>query len=88
MALAATEVQANNMGYGKLAPTVERKEDTTQNGSKIHEKIVVQRIKEESLYPLRINEKTTILVPKDKCNEKYRQAYIKKINTKPIDIQL
>ena len=76
------------MGYGKLAPTIERKEDTTKNGSKINEKILAQNIREQFLYPLRINEKTTILVPKDKCNEKYRQAYIKKINTKPIDIQL
>jgi hypothetical protein len=75
------------MGYGKLAPTVERKEDTTQNGSKIHEKMVIQRAKEQLLYPLRINEKTTILVTKDKCNEKYRKEYLKKINTKPIDIQ-
>lgn len=76
------------MGYGKLPANVERKDDTTKNGSKIHEKIVVQRIKEELLYPLRINEKTTILVPKDKCNEKYRKEYLKKITTKPIDIQL
>lgn len=34
-----------------------------------------QRVKEE--VPLRINEKLTILVTADKCNEKYRQQYIK-----------
>lgn len=28
--------------------------------------------------PLRINERVTILVPPEKCNEKYRQEYINK----------
>lgn len=30
------------------------------------------------MYPLRINHYTTILVPKEKCNDEYRQAYISK----------
>lgn len=76
------------MGYGRIPVNVERKDDTTKNGSKINEKILAQNIREQFLYPLRINEKTTILVPKEKCNDKYRLEYLKRINAKATEIQL
>lgn len=68
------------MGYGKLPVNVERKEDCKENGSKVQEKVKAQRKREKELYPLRINERTTILVTADKRNEEYRQVYLKRIN--------
>lgn len=56
-----------------------RKVDLKNIDSKDAEEMIFsyqQRAKEE--VPLRINEKLTILVTADKCNEKYRQQYIKK----------
>lgn len=36
--------------------------------------------KEKPLFPLRINRQTVIYVTKDKCNEEYRQDYLKRMN--------
>lgn len=76
------------MGYGRLAPDVERKENCSENGNKMWEKIRQQREKELDLYPLRINDKTTIYVPKEKCNDEYRQAYIEKTKLKETPVLL
>lgn len=60
--------------------TMAKKVDIRVNGDVDYAK---SRIKERELYPLRINHYTTILVPKDKCNDEYRQKYIlKHINIK------
>lgn len=83
-----TGVQESNMGYGRLAPDVERKENCSENGNKMWEKIRQQREKELDLYPLRINDKTTIYVPKEKCNDEYRQAYIEKTKLKETPVLL
>lgn len=40
-----------------------------------------QREKETRLFPLRINERVTILVPKEKCNREYAEAFRKKIKS-------
>ena len=69
------------MGYGKLPVNVERKEDCTENGSRVQEKVKAQRKREKNLYPLRINQKTIIFVTKEKCNENYRIEYLKRIGS-------
>lgn len=38
------------------------------------------RQKERTLFPLRINTQTVIFVAKKKCNEQYRQEYLKKMH--------
>lgn len=52
-----------------------------KNNDNLHEKIEPIRI-----YPLRINNQTVIWVTKEKCNEAYRQAYMKRmglVTTRP-----
>lgn len=56
----------------------ERKIDCTKNGDAAERLVKVQREKEKSLFPLRIDEKTTIFVGKEKCTEKYRKEWLKK----------
>lgn len=58
----------------------ERKADVTCNASdNLDELIQAQLRKEKRLYPLKINSTTWIYVPKKKCNEKYAEAYRKKM---------
>lgn len=40
-----------------------------------------QRVKEEHLYPLRINERITILVSRERCNNEYAEAFRKKVKS-------
>lgn len=68
------------MSFGK-DPMTERKPDTERNAAGLEKYIERQRVKEEHLYPLRINERVTILVPKDKCNREYAEAFRKKIKS-------
>lgn len=57
----------------------ERKADTTRNSEGLDELIRKQMQKEKKLHPLKINSTTYIYVPKRKCNEKYAEAYRKKM---------
>lgn len=68
------------MSFGKN-PMTERKPDTERNAAGLEKYIERQREKETRLFPLRINERVTILVPKEKCNRKYAEAFRKKIKS-------
>ena len=54
-----------------------RKFDGTVNGN-ASKHVRAQRDREKELYPLRIDEKTVILVPGKKCTDKYRLEWMKK----------
>lgn len=61
----------------KLPVDKVRKFDGTVNGD-ASKHVRAQRDREKELYPLRIDEKTVILVPEKKCNDKYRNDWIKR----------
>lgn len=54
-----------------------KKVDTSVNGD-AEELVRQHREVERKLRPLRIDEKTVILVPERKCNEKYRMEWMKR----------
>lgn len=56
-----------------------RKIDASVNGN-AEELSLKHREVERSLYQLRIDKNTVILAPKHKCNEEYRQEWIRKLN--------
>lgn len=55
----------------------DKKPDTCMNGTVSEDVRSRQAEKEKRLVPLRINAQTTILVPKEKQNEAYRQEWIR-----------
>lgn len=61
----------------RLKPEKERKPDIKVNGDAT-ELMEKQRKAEKKLFPLKINDKTTIYVPKNKCNDNYRKNWIDK----------
>ena len=65
-------------------PIFERKVDLSKNGDKIHISQIIQKNKEKSLRPLRIDSKTVIYVTDEKCNEAYRNAYLDKLSKRKI----
>lgn len=72
------------MKNGKeIPPIVERKPDMDINGDKIDQAIKQQKKREKHLYPLRIDSRTTIYVPKNKCNPEYAAKYLERIKYKP-----
>lgn len=68
------------MSFGK-DPITRRKPDTEHNASGLEKYIDQQRKKEEHLFPLRINDRMTLLVPKEKCSREYAEAFRKKIRS-------
>lgn len=70
------------MGTAKIE--TRKKVDTTINGNAINH-IKTQREKEKALFPLKINDKITILVTKEKCNDEYRLEWLSRNNIeKPV----
>lgn len=69
----------------RLKPEKERKPDIKVNGD-AKELMEKQRKAEKKLFPLKINDKTTIYVPKNKCNDNYRKIYLEKINVKVVKL--
>ena len=61
------------------------KVDTTNNelSEKAIERIKLQHEKEKRMVPLVINNKITILVTPDKCNNEYKLQYMRKMNMEP-----
>lgn len=55
------------------------KDDTRENVEVPENVIKAQNEKMKRLKPLRINDRTVIYVTEDKCNETYRQDYLKRI---------
>ena len=55
-------------------PDVKNQQQIPEELTKAH------REKMKRMVPLRINAKTTIYVPPEKCNEGYREAYMKRMN--------
>lgn len=55
------------------------KADTSKNSETLDEVIVECREREARKYPLRIDARTVIFVPKHKCNEEYAEAYRNKM---------
>ena len=68
------------MSYGK-DPMTERKPDTERNAAGLEKCMERQRVKEEHLHPLKINERITILVPREKCNNERAEAFRKKVRS-------
>lgn len=68
------------MSFGK-DPMTERKPDTERNAAGLEKYIERQREKETRLFPLRINERVTILVPKEKCTREYAESFRKKVKS-------
>lgn len=58
-------------------PPEQKKVDISVNGD-AEELVRQHREVERKLCPLRINERTVILVPDSKCNEKYRREWMKR----------
>lgn len=58
-------------------PPEQKKVDTSVNGD-AEELVRQHREVERKLCPLRIDEKTVILVPERKCTEEYRRAWLKR----------
>lgn len=50
----------------------------TNDKEEVENMIVSYKQNKNEEIPLRINEKTIIMVPPEKCNERYKQKYIKK----------
>ena len=67
------------MGWGRLPKDKARKLDYTINGADALDKVEELKGKEKELYPLRIDANTVILVPKERCTEKYRKEFLRKI---------
>lgn len=55
------------------------KPDNSVNDCGLDTAIERYKQKEKTLFPLRINQQTVIYVLKSKCNEQYRQEYLKKM---------
>lgn len=55
------------------------KEDTRENAEVPDAVIIAHKEKMKCLKPLRINARTVIYVTEDKCNEAYRQEYLKRM---------
>lgn len=49
----------------------------TNDKEEVENMIVSYKQNKNEEIPLRINEKTIIMVPLEKCNERYKQKYIK-----------
>lgn len=61
-----------------------QKPDTAHNDDRLEEAIDKCMSSEKRLYPLRINKNTVLYVTRNKCNEKYRQEYLQRMEgTKP-----
>lgn len=56
------------------------KPDTKVNDGSLDAVIERFRQKERTLFPLRINKQTVIFVARKKCNEQYRQEYLRKMH--------
>lgn len=56
-------------------PIIPRKPHSDENPIGVEKCIARQREKEKKLYPLRIDPRTVILVPKSKCTKKYAEYY-------------
>lgn len=57
-----------------LLPEEHKKVDTSINGN-AERLIEAQRIAEKRLYPLRIDHRTVIYVPKEKCTPEYAESF-------------
>lgn len=55
-----------------------KKGDISKNVAGLEERMKMQRDKEKKLVPLRIDEKTVLLMRKSNCNEKYAEEYRKR----------
>lgn len=66
----------------QVMPDKYNKIDSSKNTDGLDEAISRYMSKAKRLYPLRINKNTVIFVTKSKCNEKYRQSYIDRIERK------
>lgn len=62
------------------------KADTSENGSRMHINMEAQEKREKNLFPLRIDERTVIYVPKSKRNSDYAESYRKKISQQPVKL--
>ena len=60
----------------KPVPVEEKKPDTSKSVEVAQVFIERQRVREQKLFPLRIDPRTVIYVSRSKCNEAYRQEYI------------
>lgn len=56
------------------------KPDTDRNSEGLETVIERYRQREKTLLPLRINKQVIIFVPKERCNEAYRQEYLMRMN--------
>lgn len=56
------------------------KEDTRFNVSDLDVKVEEQRKREKHLHPIRIDNRTVLLVSKKKCNNKHADEYRKKLD--------
>lgn len=56
-------------------PMAERKPDMELNGNKVTQAVELQKLREKTLFPLRINRTTIIYVPKEKCTPEYAEKY-------------
>ena len=63
----------------KPVPVEEKKPDTSKSVEVAHELIERQRVMEQKLFPLRIDQRIVIYVSREKCNEAYRQEYLKRM---------
>lgn len=70
------------MSKKDIPPQVERKPDTSVNGSLPPEKLQAAKLREAGRIPLRINSRTSILVLPKNHNEKYAAKIRKKLNIK------
>lgn len=73
----ATDKRGRGANRGALPVGVERKPDVEKNGYGIEAAIRKQRRREKQLFPLRLNATTVLYVTADKCNEEYKQDYLK-----------
>lgn len=71
----------NNRGENNMYMVLHNieKDDPTQNGSQTQKSINKENEREQKLVPLKLTEKTIILVKPKNCNEEYRKKAMEKL---------
>lgn len=68
------------MTLKKCNKTNSNKPDTTKNSDGMEDAISKCMNNERRLYPIRINKTTVLYVTKNKCNDKYKNEYLERID--------
>ena len=71
----------NNKGENNMYMVLHNieKDDTTQNGSQTQKSVSKETEREQKLVPLKLTDRTTILVKPKNCNEEYRKKAIERL---------